>query len=197
MDENDVGAMGMSEKVKTEVVGKGLVHIYFGKGKGKTTAAVGLACRAAGRGRKVIFCQFMKGSATGEIAALNKLGVDIIRAPESRGFLFNMDEEQRASYGQLQRDLFAQVLDAVSDLPEESAYDLIVLDEVLDILSADFIGTAEIRSLLERKPVGAELVLTGREAPEWLEEKASYITEMKKAKHPWDEGIAAREGVEY
>ena len=195
MDEKDAGAMEMSEQNRE--VGKGLIHIYYGDGKGKTTAAVGLACRAAGRGRKVIFGQFMKGSETGEIAALGKLDVEIIRAPESRGFLFNMDEEQRAEYGKFQRELYDDILNAVAASTDGDAYALVVLDEVLDILSAGFISEEDIRKLISTKSAETELVLTGRAAPEWLENQADYITEMKKIKHPWDEGIAAREGVEY
>ena len=189
--------MEMSEQMKTKEVKQGLIHIYCGTGKGKTTAAVGLACRAAGRGKKVIFCQFMKGSVTGEIAALEKLGVGIIRAPESHGFLYKMNEKQKTAFGALQQKLYLEIFGFMDNPSDEQAPSLIVLDEVLDALSAGLITEEDIRKLLSAKPADTELVLTGRAAPVWLEEQAGYITEMKKIKHPWDEGIAAREGVEY
>jgi cob(I)alamin adenosyltransferase len=175
----------------------GLIHIYYGGGKGKTTAAIGLACRAAGRGRKVVFCQFMKGAKTGEIAALEKLGVTILRAPESHGFVFEMDAAQQSAFAELQRGLLAELTGAAGNPEDGRTPDLIVLDEALDALLSGLISEEALRAFVDGKAAETELVFTGRTAPGWLEDAAGYITEMKKKKHPFDSGIVAREGIEY
>ncbi|GHU65646.1 cob(I)alamin adenosyltransferase [Clostridia bacterium] len=181
----------------TEKTQPGLIHIYYGGGKGKTTAAIGLACRAAGRGRKVVFCQFMKGSETGEIIALTKLGVVIIRSADDHGFRWDMDAGRQSAFGELQRHLLSDAARTVTNPEDGRRPDLIVLDESLDALGSGLISEEDLRALLNVRPAEMELVFTGRKAPEWLEEMAGYITEMKKKKHPWDSGICARDGVEY
>jgi cob(I)alamin adenosyltransferase len=187
--------MEMSEQ--TTKNRSGLIHIYGGGGKGKTTAAIGLACRAAGRGRKVVFCQFMKGSETGEISALEKLGVTIIRSPEAHGFLYKMNEAQQTAFENLQQRLLADVTNCLAEPEDGRRPDLIVLDESLDALLTGLISEEAFRAFVDAKPAETELVFTGRQAPGWLEERADYVTEMTKRKHPWDSGIAARKGIEY
>jgi cob(I)alamin adenosyltransferase len=188
--------MEMSEQIAKKIQ-PGLIHIYGGGGKGKTTAAIGLACRAAGRGRKVVFCQFMKGSETGEISALEKLGVTIIRSPGAHGFLYQMSAEQQSVFESLQQSLFADVTSALTNPEDGQRPDLIVLDEALDALLTGLISEETFRAFVDAKPAETELVFTGRQAPGWLEERADYITEMTKKKHPWDSGIVARKGIEY
>ncbi|MDR0875247.1 MAG: cob(I)yrinic acid a,c-diamide adenosyltransferase [Clostridiales Family XIII bacterium] len=176
---------------------EGLIHIYCGGGKGKTTAAIGLACRAAGRGRKVVFCQFMKGSETGEISALARLGVTIVRSPEAHGFLYQMDAERQAAFETLQQSLLADVTNAMAKPEDGCPPELIVMDEALDALLSGLISEEALRTFVDERPKETELVFTGRQAPVWLEELAGYITDMTKKKHPWDSGIVARKGIEY
>jgi len=179
----------------TEVVmDKGLIHIYIGDGKGKTTAAVGLAVRAAGRKRKVVFAQFLKGRKTGEVAPLKGLGVQVIRSEKNRKFFCYMDEEERIGFREEQLRLLEEAGEAAFG---GEAADLLVLDEAVDILDLNMIDDEALRSFIEQKPEGLELVLTGRAAPDWLIEMADYVTEMRKIKHPYDSGVTGREAIEF
>jgi cob(I)alamin adenosyltransferase len=170
----------------------GLLHLYIGDGKGKTTAAVGLTVRAAGRGKKTLFAQFLKSGETGELASLGKLGTRIIRSARRFGFTFQMDDTEKDCCGAEQRRILAEIAGAV----QEEGWDLLVLDEVLDALNSGLIGEAAFRSFLEALPPEPEIAITGRNPPAWLMEQADYITEMKKRKHPFDRGIPARTGIE-
>jgi len=172
--------------------GLGLVHIYTGDGKGKTTAAVGLAARAAGRGIPVVFVQFMKNRPTGEIESLAKLpGVAILRGKAGDGFSFTMTEEER----QKSREIHNENLRRAVGLARAGDC-LLVLDEVTSALKYGLLAEEMLRELLDQRPRGVEIVLTGREPPDWLLEAADYITEMKKIRHPYDRGVAARAGIE-
>ena len=157
---------------------KGLIHLYTGEGKGKTTAAVGLAVRAAGAGKRVMFLQFMKGRDTGELHALDQLpGIEILRSKKDFGFYFQMTEEQKEELTRIHNEL--QVTYPINWK---------LLDETL------------LRRLLSReddKPYFPEIVCTGREPQEWLVNCADYVTRMECVKHPFDRGIGAREGIEY
>ena len=174
-----------------------MIHIYFGEGKGKTTAAAGLAVRAAGRGRRVIFAQFLKGRETGGIAPLEKLGVEIIRSGKEKPcFSWEMTEEQKAAYRIVQAELFGKVKESLCG---ESHTDLLILDEVLNAISKEheLLDEKALIDFLDTIPENLEIVLTGRPAPRWLLAKADYITEMKKHKHPYDNGVGARKGIEF
>jgi len=173
-----------------------MIHIYFGEGKGKTTAAVGLAVRAAGRGRRVVFAQFLKGRETGEIAPLEKLGVIVIRSEKDDCFSWEMTDAQKEDCRACQTEL----LDIVKEsLYSECLPDLLILDEVLNAISEEhkLLDIEALKNFLDAIPETLEIVLTGRPAPEWLSAKADYVTEMKKLKHPYDSGAAAREAIEY
>ena len=172
----------------------GLIHLYTGDGKGKTTAAIGLAARAAGTGMKVVFGQVLKGRATGEVASLEALDVKVIRSDKKMGFVWQMNDEQKEEFKTEQQRLFDEIRDTVVSDPETG---LLVIDEVLDALSLSLIDEQQIRDIIETKPVELEVVFTGRAAPEWLIEKADYVTEMKKIKHPYDKGVKARRAIEY
>jgi cob(I)alamin adenosyltransferase len=173
--------------------GQGLIHCYLGRGKGKTTAAIGLAVRSAGRGRQVVLAQFLKSSATGELKSLAKLDVTVLRSTKRMGFVHSMTAEELEECRAEQH----AILSSVSNAERLADTDLLILDEVLDVLALKLIDEADLRSLIEGRPSALELVLTGREAPDWLLEQASYVTEMRKLKHPYDEGISARSGIEY
>jgi len=172
----------------------GLIHLYIGDGKGKTTAAVGLAARAAGSGMKVVFGQVLKGRATGEVDSLRALGVKVIRSDKKMGFVWQMDDEQKEECKAEQQRLLEEINNTVASDPDTG---LLVIDEVLDVISLGLVGEQQVRDIIETKPEGLEVVFTGRSAPEWLIEKADYVTEMKKIKHPFDRGVMARKAIEY
>lgn len=168
----------------------GCVHLYTGDGKGKTTAAAGLAARAAGQGMQVGFFQFLKNGISGEIIALSKLGAQAF-APQTGKFVWEMSEEERAACTARQKEMLARAQGLMPD------FDMVVLDEVVCAISENMITKEEIEAFIKARPNGTELVLTGRGAPEWLFEYCDYITEMKPHAHPYEHGLAARKGVEF
>ena len=170
---------------------RGLIHVYCGDGKGKTTAAVGLAVRAAGRNFRVTMVQFLKSTDTGELNSLKKIGgIRLIRSHEALGFTFRMNEEQKRHAAAVQQQLWEQALAAV-----ESS-NLLILDEVMAALSSGMISESQVLDFLNKKPEDLEVVLTGRNPPKAVLERADYISEIKKIRHPFDSGIPAREGIE-
>jgi cob(I)alamin adenosyltransferase len=184
----------------------GRTHVYFGDGKGKTTAAVGLAIRAAGYGLNVVFVQFLKGRKTGETGPLEKLGVQVIRSEKTTRFTWEMTDEQRKEYGDIQAELLdaaKEAVQAVKAVQAEQAVqdkeqvDLLVLDEALNATSCGLLDDEMLKDFVLTKPESLELVLTGRPLPDWLVERADYITEMKKHKHPFDSGVDARKAIEF
>jgi cob(I)alamin adenosyltransferase len=170
----------------------GLVHLYIGDGKGKTTASVGLSVRAAGRDKKVVFAQFLKSGVTGELRSLETLGVPVIRSEIHLGFTHQMDEAAKAACKAEQQRVWRRVQEMIQAGP----VDLLVLDEVLDAINMKMIDELELRSFIENKSDDLEVVITGRNPGEWLMERADYFTEMKKIKHPYNRGIKARIGIE-
>lgn len=169
-----------------------MLHIYCGDGKGKTTCAMGLAVRAAGHGRRVVVAQFLKGGNSGERRVLEALPeVFCTPVPETIKFIFAMDEEEKARTRAETAAAFAQAVDAAED------GDLLVLDELCGALSTGMLTLETVLDFLDHRPERLEVVITGRDpAPELLE-RADYITEMRKVRHPFDRGIDAREGVEW
>lgn len=170
---------------------KGLLHLYAGDGKGKTTAAVGMAVRAAGQGLRVFFMQFLKGRDTGELEGLRRLGIEWIRAGDSEKFLFQMTTEEKAVYLAGQRRSFLEAAGRAG------AYDLLILDEGLDAMRAGVFSEQELLEWIDGRPPGLELVLTGREPTQALVDRADYYSRIEKEKHPWDQGLQARRGIEY
>lgn len=169
--------------------GRGLIHLYWGEGKGKTTAAIGLALRALGAGRRVVIVQFLKGRQTGEIPLLEKLGAQVFRGKVGLKFSFQMGGEERAETKTLQTENLRRAL----ELP----CDLLVLDEACAAFEKDLVDRELLRQAVLEKPAGQELVLTGRRPAEWMLEAADYSTEMRCHRHPFTQGIPAREGVEF
>jgi cob(I)alamin adenosyltransferase len=173
---------------------QGLVHIYTGNGKGKTTAALGLGIRACGRGFKVLMVQFLKGAETGEMHILKKLEPDFIlrRGTEVRKFTWNMNEEELKKAGAIQRELF----DFAVRSAQSGGYNLLILDEIMAAMSAGFVPVQDVANFIRNKPEGLEIVLTGRNAPEELIAAADYVSEIRAVKHPMEKGIGARKGIE-
>ncbi len=169
---------------------KGRVHIYTGDGKGKTTAAIGLCVRALGSGLRVGFLQFLKMGNSAEVVSLQKLGAHT-GATQTQKFIWNMDEEEKNEGLQKHEELLQKAWEI------REKVDLLVLDEVFAALSTNMLKEEQILEFIDKKPEGMELVLTGRDVPEAVSEKADYLTDMKCIKHPFTEGQAARAGIEY
>ncbi len=171
---------------------KGYIQVYTGNGKGKTTAALGLALRAAGHGVKVFIGQFLKGQHYGELDSIKKLHpLIIIKQFGRKGFLHvteNPDEEdiKRARKG----------LQDCEKAMLSGNYKIIILDEINVALHFNLISEEEIYKFLDRKPEDVEVVLTGRYAPLSLIKRADLVTEMKQKKHYYQKGIKARVGIE-
>lgn len=173
----------------------GLVHIYTGEGKGKTTAAIGLAVRAAGNGLKVLFVQFLKGGEeSGELKIFKKLqeNIEVIRFDQRHPIFFNK--------GDTKEGLIMAAKDALKLIAEKiksDKYDLVVLDEINNLIAQGWADINELTDIIRKRPEGVEIVLTGRGAPRELIKIADYVTEMKAVKHPFKKGIKARKGIEY
>lgn len=169
----------------------GLVQIYTGNGKGKTTAAFGLAMRAAGRGLGVLIVQFLKPSdGYGEQVACNRMG-NITLAPMGLDHFVSKkpsDADIEAAHKALRRS---------EELICSGRYDVAVLDESINAVRLGLITSQELIESLERRPDHVEIVLTGRGMTPDLEEYADLVTEMRLVKHPFDKGIGARKGIEY
>lgn len=171
----------------------GLIHIYCGDGKGKTTAAVGLAVRCAGRGNKVLLVQFLKSRDSGELYSLAKLpDIEVMRGKESKKFTFQMNEEEKHALLIEHNKMFEQVLAKIKN----GGYSLLILDEVIGALNAKVFEMPKLIEFLRHKSENLEVVLTGRNPAPELVEIADYVSEMRKVKHPMDRGIMAREGIE-
>ena len=171
---------------------KGLIHLYSGDGKGKTTAAVGLAVRAAGRGFQVIFAQFLKSAETGEILPLQDIGVSVLRGNLPRGFTWELTEAQKEILVEEHNKLFEKAVSLCGDGTET----LLVLDELIGAYAGGYLSREAVLRFFREKPPALEVVLTGRNPAPELIELADYVTEMRKLKHPMDEGITARVGIE-
>lgn len=174
---------------------QGLTHVYYGDGKGKTTAALGLGMRAWGCGFNVVLVQFLKDFPTGELTALKKLNGFLVLRGKAAGKLFSKDMSEEDKL--LTKAIHDANLERAISLVNESKCDLLVLDEVLDACQLGLLEEAPFRSLLCDKPQGLELVITGHAAAGWVLEHADYITEMVKRKHPYERGVSARKGIEF
>lgn len=165
-----------------------MLHLYWGNGKGKTTAAMGLALRALGHGRRVVIVQFLKDGTSGEIAPLRAAGAAVYACPNAK-FTWLMDEADKAA----SREASARALGQALAEP----FDLLVLDEACAALKSSILDEALLRRVVAFAKNGREVVLTGRDPAPWLQDAADYSTEMRAHRHPYADGVAAREGVEY
>lgn len=171
-----------------------MIQVYCGNGKGKTTAAIGLAIRAVGRGKKVIFVQFLKGTKTGELEVLKQLSnVTVIRNPKELGFLSRMNDLEKREVTEFHN----QTLEKIQKILLEEMIDLLVLDELTYPYIWNLIDKEKVEALILQKPEKLEIVITGREPDSFFLEHADYITDMQCIRHPYQKGIKAREGIEY
>jgi cob(I)alamin adenosyltransferase len=170
----------------------GLVHIYTGNGKGKTTAAFGLALRAWGRGKRVCIVQFMKrGESYGEVQAIDRLdGIEIRQFGRGRFIVKGKASEEDVLSAKEGFEFARAVLSS-------GEYDVVVMDEICITIDFDILSSGEVIDALNGRREGVEVVMTGRNAPQELIEMADYVTEMVPIKHPFEKGINARKGVEY
>lgn len=206
---------------------KGLIHVYTGDGKGKTTASLGLALRAVGQGFKVCMIQFMKGGAyTGEyVAARNYLPhfeifqfgrpcIKQLKQMKIKGYVLGKTKPEEmydvirediecgtCRYcflnDDVQRDYIEEGFKKALEVVMDGKHDLVILDEINVAISLGFLNVELVMSMLGNKPENVELVLTGRDVPEEIAEMADLVTEMKLHKHYFEKGIPARRGIEY
>lgn len=173
---------------------RGLVHINTGDGKGKTTAVIGLSVRALGHGFKVVFASFFKhpdNCGYNEIAMLEKQGAVIFTFSEGRPMANSRIKAE---------DYHLSTKDGLAELQKfvyANKIQLLVLDEILIAIKYGYISENELLVFIENKPIDMELVLTGRGATETLKEVADYVTYFSKEKHPFDNGVKSRVGIEY
>ena len=171
---------------------RGLIQVYTGDGKGKTTAALGLALRAAGHGWRTFFGQFMKGREYGELEAARLLGTRLtIRQFGNPGFVHAGQVSPQDV--RMAREGLVTAREAM--LSRE--YDIVVLDEINVALYFELLTTEDVLALIDAKPVEVELVLTGRRVPQEILDRADYVTDMREVKHPYRGGLQARKGIEF
>ena len=175
---------------------QGLIHIYTGEGKGKTTAALGLCLRASGNGMKVLIARFLKTNDSSELNAITQLpNVDLIANEQTYGFSrkWKDDPEKKASA----KEYYSAMLTKALKQAAEGEYDLLMLDEILASVRLGVVDEEELLAFLKNKPEKLEVVMTGRDPIPELVEIADYVSEIQKVKHPFDQGITARKGIEY
>lgn len=172
---------------------RGLTHLYTGDGKGKTTAAAGLAVRALGAGKSVLFCQFLKGRESCELAGLQALGAELLRAKCGSKFIFQMDEREREALANDHRLCFDEVISRVSG----GKTDVVILDEIIDAVNEGLVPENDLLRLIRNRPANVELVLTGRNPGADIVDASDYHTDFVSVKHPYQNGIPARRGIEY
>ncbi len=182
----------LKDRNEPYVTDNGLIHIYTGEGKGKTTSAVGLTLRAKNRGKRILFAQFFKDrDEKSELSLLEQLGVRILVFHTIKSPFFYPSIDRTYLRGETEK-----ALEILLGLISSGEYDLVVLDEFICLVSEEIISESEAIAFLRRKPASLELVLTGRGASERIMAEADYVTCMKHIKHPYDRGIKARKGIE-
>lgn len=169
----------------------GLIHIYHGDGKGKSTAAVGLAVRAAGAGYKVLISRFLKNQQSGELNILKTIpNICITGSEKDFGFFFQMSEQEKQSAA----EFFTEQLKTAFELAAD--YDMLILDEINVAVDLKLVEESVLTDCIEHKPKQLELVLTGRNPTDTLISLADYVSEIKCIRHPFGKGIPSRKGIE-
>lgn len=172
----------------------GLIHIYCGDGKGKTTAAMGLAIRCAGTGKKVMIFQFLKGNTSSERRILQEVSdITLLDGYETIKFVKNMTKTEKFETKAYYHKKFIEIINII----KQNKYQMLILDEIIAAVNYGFVEEEKLIEFLQNKPKELEVVLTGRNPSERVCKIADYITEMKKIRHPYDKGIGARNGIEY
>ncbi len=173
---------------------KGLVLVNTGNGKGKTTAALGTALRAWGQGLKVLVLQFIKGGwKYGELKAAERLGEGFEIRQMGEGFIKGPEDSSLDEHRRAAREALAQARQEICS----GKYDLIILDEILYAVHYGLVELNEVLDIINERPAGLHLILTGRYAPPEIIEAADLVTEMVEVKHPYASGMPAQKGIEY
>lgn len=171
-----------------------MIHIYSGNGKGKTTAAMGLAVRAAGAGLRVHICQLLKNGSSSEISVLKQLeNVTVRYCTECDKFTFLMNATEK----EIVKKAHDQLLDEIALRIRERTVDVVVMDEMLGAYNAKLLDRKKVRNLIESCPRDIELILTGRAPAKVFRESADYYSAIREVKHPYHNGVKARKGIEY
>ncbi|SPD71735.1 conserved hypothetical protein [uncultured Desulfobacterium sp.] len=169
---------------------KGYVQVYTGDGKGKTTAALGLAMRAAGAGLRVYIAQFVKGMKYAELITLARLSENITLKQYGRNcFIKNSPQEEDIRIAQ-------EGLREVKEIMLSGNYDVVILDEANIATFYNLFSVEDLINFINEKPEGVELVITGRKADPMIIDRADLVTEMKEIKHYYKDGVQARDGIE-
>ena len=172
----------------------GLVHIYCGDGKGKTTASVGAAVRAAGSGKKVVIKRFLKNDQSGEVEVLKKIPeITLLPCTRQFGFSWKMSPQEREEA----KTYYNEELEKAWKMALDQDSDMLILDEAVGACSLGFINEECLLALISSKPEKLEVILTGRNPSKALLASADYVTEMVMRAHPYTRGIPARKGIEY
>ena len=169
---------------------KRLVHLYTGDGKGKSTAAVGLCLRALGHGWKVLYCRFLKARPSRELALLERVGAEIVSAPASVKFTWDLTEDEKEALAHAHLFFLTELKDKMS------GFDLMVMDEVVDAVNLGFVPIGILEKLVKSRPEMLELVLTGHNPSKEICCLAHYHTDFRCVRHPYQQGVAARNGIE-
>ena len=173
---------------------KGLIIIFTGKGKGKTTAAMGQALRAVGQGLKVLMLQFVKGTWDyGELESIKRLEPDFEIQPLGKGFIRS---NSKLDENEAQENVTQSWKQARNEILSDK-YDMIILDEINYVISYGLLPVEEVLTLFEEKPDRLHLILTGRDAHQSIVERADLVTEMNEIKHQYSKGIKAQKGIEF
>ena len=182
--------MGDDTDMKKDI---GYFHIYCGDGKGKTTTGMGLCVRAAGYGYRVLLYQFMKNNKTSERSVLKEVpNITLMEGLEQEKFSFQMSEEEKA-----ERTLFYEgQFRKITQKAREEDYDVLFLDELIYTIRAGLFHEELLLDFLKHKPEKLEVILTGQGPSQALIDAADYVSEIKKIKHPFDQGLPARKGIE-
>ena len=172
---------------------KGLIHIYCGNGKGKTTCGMGLCVRAAGYGMKVLIFQFLKNNKSSERTALGCIpGITLMEGDEKAKFTFVMNDEEKARVCVYCDEMFRKVTKKAVD----EDYDLLYLDEILHVINKGMLDENLVLDFLKNKPEKLEVILNGYNPSDRMIEIADYVSCIQKVKHPFERGIPARDGIE-
>ncbi|MBW3004797.1 cob(I)yrinic acid a,c-diamide adenosyltransferase [Candidatus Woesearchaeota archaeon] len=191
----------------------GLIQVYTGEGKGKTSASLGLSLRALGQGFSTYIIQFMKSGDTGELFSVKKyipnikiaqFGKDALSDKQSKMFEFDGTGDTEGTDGRFiflpdaaEREPARRALEHAANIIKSGKYHLVVLDEINCALAKNLVDIKDVIRLLDEKPEDVEVILTGRNAPQAIMDRADYVSEIKQVKHPWEQGIGARRGIEY
>ena len=174
---------------------RGLLIVYTGNGKGKTTAALGAAFRALGYGWRICMVQFIKGTwKYGEIKSIANLGDQFELHRLGAGFYKILDDDQPE---EVHRQAAAEAVELIIEKLRGKAYDLVIADELNVALDTGLIDEESFRRILKARPEHIHLIVTGRGAPDFLVEQADLVTEMKEIKHPYQQEIKAQPGIDY